>query len=395
MHGYIERFCFHSILYQLKRYPVLALLGPRQSGKSTLAKEVQNHIKKSVYLDLQDPNSLHRLEDPIALFNQYKDSLIILDEIQKAPGFFSILRSLIDKKRRNGRVLVLGSASPDLIKQSSESLAGRICYLEVSPFQRQEVLTLCDFQSYWTRGGYPLSLLAENNKDSFHWRKNYIQTFLERDIPQLGFGYLPSSQMNRLWKMLAHSHGQILNHSKLGQSLGVSSVSIKKYISILEQTFIVRQLQPYSVNLKKRLVKTPKIYIRDSGLLHALLGIENIEDLMNHPVCGSSFEGIVLENILFQFPDWEPSFLRTFNGAEADLLLSRGHKKLIFEVKLNSSPKASRGFFQLVKEIKPQETFLIAPVTEVFKVKGIVYSSLEDFIQKRLSKYMEPKAADN
>ena len=391
MHGYIERLCSHSVLYQLKRYPVVALLGPRQSGKSTLAKNIKDQIKKAVYLDLQDPGSLHRLEDPVALFEQYKDSLIILDEIQKAPEFFSVLRSLIDKNRQNGRVLVLGSASPDLIKQSSETLSGRICYLEVSPFQRQEISDLYSFSSYWLRGGYPLSLLAENNKDSFNWRKNYIRTFLERDIPQLGFGYLPSSQMNRLWKMLAHFHGQILNHSKLGQSLGVSSTSIKKYISLLEQTFIIRQLQPYSANLKKRLVKTPKVYIRDSGLLHALLDIEDTEDLISHPVCGASFEGIVMENIIFQFPDWEPFFLRTSNGAEVDLLLSKGQKKLIFEMKLNSTtPKASRGFFQLVEEIKPKEAFVIAPLKETFKVKGLVYTSLENFINNKLSKYMKP-----
>lgn len=381
MHGYIQRDCFQSILYQMKRYPVVALLGPRQSGKSTLAKEVQKKIKKSVYLDLQNPGSLHRLEDPIALFEHYEDSLIILDEIQKAPEFFSVLRSLIDKKRQNGRVLVLGSASPDLIKQSSETLSGRICYLEVTPFQKKEVASLYDFSTYWTRGGYPLSLLAENDKDSFDWRKNYIQTFLERDIPQMGFGHLPSSQMNRLWKMLAHSHGQTLNQSKLGQSLGISSVSIRKYISLLEHTFIIRQLQPYSANVKKRLIKTPKVYIRDSGLLHALLNIENKDDLMYHPVCGASFEGVIIESIIFQFPNWDPFFLRTSNGAEVDLLLVKGQKKLFFEMKLNSSPKASKGFFQLAEKIKPQGTFVIAPVKETFKVKGVTYSSLEQFIK--------------
>ena len=223
--------------------------------------------------------------------------------------------------------------------------------------------------------------------------KKLYQDFLERDIPQLGFGYLPSSQMGRLWKMLAHSHGQVLNQSKLGHSLGVSSVSIRKYISLLEQTFIIRQLQPYSANLKKRLVKTPKVYIRDSGLLHALLDIEDIEDLMSHPVCGASFEGLIIENIIFQYPNWEPFFLRTSNGAEVDLLLSKGQKKLLFEIKLSSTPKASKGFFQLVEELKPQESFVIARVQEVFEVKGLVYSSLEEFINKRISKYIEPQPA--
>ncbi len=383
MHGYIDRICLRSILYQLKRYPVVALLGPRQSGKSTLAKKTQNQIKKSFYLDLQDPVSLHRLEDPIALFEQYKDHLIILDEIQKSPEIFSVLRSLIDKKRQNGRVLALGSASPALIKQSSETLAGRICYIEVTPFQKKEVEGLYDFSSYWLRGGYPLSLLSQNDEDSLDWRKNYIQTFLERDIPQLKTLSLSSPQMSRLWKMLAHSHGQTLNQSQLGQSLGVSSASIKKYISILEQIFIVRQLQPYSSNLKKRLVKAPKAYIRDSGLLHALLNIENKEELLSHPVCGASFEGVVIENIIFQMAKWEPFFVRTSNGAEADLLLSKGQKKLLFEVKLSSSPKASRGFFQLISDIKPQKAFVIAPVKETFKIKGIIYTSMEKFIANK------------
>lgn len=389
MHSYIYRTCFKSILYQIKRYPVVALLGPRQSGKSTLAKEVQKQVKKAIYFDLQEPRSLHRLEDPIALFEQYEGHLIILDEIQKKPEFFSILRSLIDKKRQPGRVLILGSASPDLIKQSSETLAGRICYIEITPFQRKEVNNLYDFQNYWLRGGYPLSLLAENNRDSFDWRINYIRTFLERDIPQLGFGYIGASQMQRLWKMLAHSHGQVLNQSKLAQSLGVSSVSIKKYLSLLEHTFIIRQLDPYSFNLKKRLIKSPKVYIRDSGLLHALLEIEDIEDLMSHPVCGSSFESLVIENIIFQFQNWKAFFLRTSNATEVDLLLNKGQKKLLFEIKLSSSPKASRGFYQLVEEIKPQEAFIIAPVKETFKVKGITYSSLELFINDKISKYIE------
>jgi len=380
MHGYIPRDCFQSILYQLKRYPVVALLGSRQVGKSTIAKKIQKHIKKSFYLDLQDPRHLLRLDDPFSLFEDHKNSLIILDEIQRVPEFFSVLRSLIDQKRKNGRVLVLGSANRDLIKQSSESLAGRICYLEVSPFQRKEIKKICDFSKYWLRGAYPLSLLAKNKRDSLEWRQNYIKTFLERDLPQLGFGYLPSSQMNRLWKMLAYSHGQILNQSTLSQSLGVSAVSVKNYISILEQSFVIRTLQPYSANLKKRVIKSPKVYIRDSGLLHALLNIEDKENLMSHPICGASFEGTVIENIIFHFPQWEAFFLRTSNGAKIDLLLTKGQKKLLFEIKLNSAPKISKGFFQLKKEIKTKEAFVIAPVEKPFTMNGICYSSLDSFI---------------
>ena len=385
MHGYIERQTFHSILRQLKKYPVTALLGPRQSGKSTLAQRVQQHIKNSVYFDLQDSRSLQRLEDPIAVFEQYENHLIILDEIQKMPELFSLMRSLIDKKRKNGRVLILGSASRDLIQQSSESLAGRICYIEIHSFLRAEVGSLYDFHTHLTRGGLPLSLLAENDTDSFDWRKNYIQTFLERDIPLLGLNLFPPAQMSRLWKMLAHCHGQILNISKLSQSLGISFSSLKRHIFMLEQTFVIRLLEPYSMNLKKRIIKSPKVYIRDSGLLNALLDIEDTEELMSHPICGASYEGFVLENLLSLFPKWTPSFLQTSNGAEVDLVLSKGMKKMIFEMKLNSAPKVSKGFYQWMDIIQPEQAFVIAPVSPSFKVKKIVYTSLDDFVKQAQS----------
>ena len=379
MNGYIKRQVFPHLLYQLQKYPVVALLGPRQVGKSTLAKAVQNHLKNAVYFDLQDPRNQQRLEDPIALFERHKKHLVILDEIQKMPELFSFLRSIIDERRTNGRVLVLGSASRDLIKQSSETLAGRICYMEITGFQREEVKASYDFHSHWTRGGLPLSLLAGSDRDSFDWRKNYIQTFLERDIPLLGFGSLPPTQMNRLWRMLAHWHGQVLNVSKLSQSLGLSSPSVKKYIFLLEQTFIIRLLEPYHRNLKSRLIKSPKVYIRDSGLLHALLDIEGQEELMGHPVCGASFEGFVIENLLTRFPLWTPAFLRTSNGAEVDLILSKGQKAIFFEMKLNSAPKVSKGFHQLVSAIKPDRSFIVAPVSSPFKVQNLVYVSLDDF----------------
>ncbi len=381
---YIKRFSFERILYQLKRYPVVALLGPRQVGKSTLAKAVLRKIKKAVYFDLQSPSDLQRMEDPVALFERHKNQLVIIDEIQKAPELFSILRSLIDKKRRNGRILVLGSASRDLIKQSSETLAGRICYMEIMGFQREEIKSIYNFNTHWTRGGLPLSLLAGSDEDSFDWRKNYIQTFLERDIPLLGFGSLPPTQMRRLWKMLAHYHGQILNISTLSQSLGLSTPSLKKHISQLEQTFIIRTLEPYHHNLKRRLIKSPKVYIRDSGLLHALLDIENIEALMGHPVCGTSFEGFVMENLLSHFPLWTPSFLKTSNGAEVDLVLSKGQKTIFFEMKLNSAPKVSKGFHLLVEAIKPDKTFVIAPVTSSFKIKKLTYTCLDEFLSLKI-----------
>ena len=385
MHVYIKRKQLKEILHKLKKYPVTALLGPRQTGKSTLAKQIQNHIQKTIYFDLQDPRSLRRMEDPIAIFEQYENSLIILDEIQKMPELFSVMRSLIDKKRKNGQVLILGSASRDLIQQSSETLAGRICYLEITPFQRSEVQSLYKFNSHLLKGGFPLSLMADNNQDSFDWRKNYIQTFLERDIPSLGMNSLPPYQMGRLWRMLAHHHGQVLNVSKLSQSMGFSSTTLKKYISFLAQTFVIRLLEPYHSNLKKRIVKTPKVYIRDSGLLHALLDIENMEDLMGHPVYGASFEGFIIENLVSQFPSWIPSFLRTSNGAEIDLILSKGKRNIFFEIKVNSAPKISKSLYQFIEIIKPCQSFVIAPVFPSYRIKDIFYISMDDFLNQKIT----------
>ena len=327
---------------------------------------------------------------PIAVFEQYENHLIILDEIQKLPEIFSVMRSLIDKNRKNGRVLILGSASRDLIQQSSETLAGRICYMEITPFQRDEVRSLYDFYSHLVRGGFPLSLMADSNSDSLDWRKNYIQSFLERDMALLGITSLPPSQMRRLWQMLAHNQGQVLNASKLGSSMGFSSNTLKKYISLLEQTCIIRLIEPYHSNLKKRIIKAPKIYIRDSGLLHALLDIEDKEDLMGHPVYGASFEGFIIENLLFQFPDWRPSFLKTSNGAEVDLILSKGRKNVFFEIKANSAPKISKGFYQLFEDLQPDKAFVIAPVSSSFKVKGVYCISLDDFLTQKISLIQPP-----
>ena len=386
MQGYIQRQALKRVLYQLNRYPVVALLGPRQSGKSTLAAQVVRHIAKTRYFDLQDPGTLLRFEDPVSVFESYQDHLLILDEIQRLPGLFSVMRSLIDRNRVNGRVLILGSASRDLIRQSAETLAGRICYIEITPFHRKEVHSLYDFDTHLTRGGFPLSLLSGTTSDSFDWRKNYIQTFLERDIPLLGGGALPPLQMNRLWRMLAHHHGQVLNLSGLSGALGVSVPTVKKYILFLEQTFVIRLLEPLRANLKSRLIKSPKVYIRDTGLLHNLLELETLEDIKNHPSYGYSYEGFVMENIITHFPKWNPSFLRTSGGAEVDLVLNRGQKKLFFEMKASSAPKVSKGFFQLVEALKPLKTYVIAPVKESFKVKNLLYISLDEWLSEEALK---------
>ncbi len=298
MHGYRERNIFNSIIKRLHSNPSVALLGARQVGKSTLAERIIGEFPHAIYLDLERPSDLNKLSNAEAFFQQYKDKMICLDEIQRAPELFAILRSVIDRNKNNAQFLLLGSASRDLIRQSSESLAGRISYLEITPFSRAESKEF-DINQLWLRGGYPRSLLNADDESSFQWREDYIRTFLERDIPQLGFN-VPANTLGRFWRMLAHSHGQTLNASKLADSMGVSAHTIRKYIDLLEQTFVVRALKPWSGNIKKRLIKSPKVYIRDSGLMHALLDIESMDQLFSHPVYGSSYEGFVIENILTQ-----------------------------------------------------------------------------------------------
>ena len=275
--------------------------------------------------------------------------------------------------------MILGSASRDLIKQSSESLAGRISYIEITPFTQSEV-SFATPDTHWLRGGYPRSLLAEKNKTSIQWREDYIRTFLERDIPQLGFR-IPANTLGRFWRMLSHSHGQVLNSSKLAGSMGVSSHTIRKYIDILEQTFIVRVLTPHTINTKKRLIKSPKVYIRDSGILHALLGIETMEDLFANPVYGSSFEGFIIENILTRLSRWQASYYRTSNGAEVDLILTKGTRTIAVEIKASTSPKVSKRFRSAIETISPDQTYIIAPVEDTYPIaENVLVMPLHIFI---------------
>ncbi len=361
----------------LGRSPAVAILGPRQCGKSTLA---QAFLKNSpaVYLDLQDRIDRNKLAEPELFFARHRHELICLDEIQLLPEFFAILRSEIDRDRRPGRFLVLGSASCDLIRQSSESLAGRIAYLDLRPFQLCEVGKIADWQTLWLRGGFPDSLLAQDDLDSFAWRQDFIQTFLQRDIPALGLA-IPMPIMERLWRMLAHYHGQTLNYSKLAGSMDLSVPTLKKYLAVLEQTYMIRLLPPGETNLKKRLIRSPKLYIRDSGILHALLEIEDGDYLLGHPVAGASWEGFALENIAAAMPRWRPSFIRTSNGAEIDLVMERGDRRIACEFKLSKAPKASRGFLELVANLQPEKAWIIAPVDEAYEYrKGIGISNLEN-----------------
>jgi predicted AAA+ superfamily ATPase len=369
---YVERHLGDEVLHSLASFPVTALLGPRQCGKSTLARHILHGRGDTVYLDLERPSDLRKIEDPEFFFSTVEDRLICIDEVQRKPELFQVIRVFVDADRRPGKFLILGSASQDLIRQSSETLAGRIHYLELSPLSYSELCgadgsLVGDLMPIWLRGGFPDSVLAKNEKISFQWREDFIRTFLERDIPQFGFS-IPAQTMQRFWTMLAHYHGQTLNASRLALSLGVSSPTIKKYLDILAQTFMVRLLPPFYANIKKRLVKAPKIYLRDSGILHALLHVEVGEDLLGHPVRGASWEGWCLEQIVMAMPGWQPSFYRTSSGEEIDLILERGGKRLAFELKASMAPKLSRGFSGTLEVLKPEHTWVVAPVRESYSI---------------------------
>jgi predicted AAA+ superfamily ATPase len=367
---YIHRQKEGDLLQALKYFPVAAVLGPRQCGKSTLAKYIVSKRKNTIYLDLQRPSDLRKLTDPELFFHTHRDKLICIDEVQIGPDIFPILRAEVDAERKPGRFLLLGSASQDLIRKSSESLAGRIHYIELTPFTFCELVAedpkyRSELLKIWRRGGFPESVLAPTDSISMIWREDFIRTYLERDIAQFGFSVAPQV-MRRFWSMLAHYHGQPLNLSRLGQALGVTHPTIKRYLDILEQTYMVRSLRPYNANLKKRLVKSPKVYIRDSGVLHALLEIESMDALLGHPVVGFSWEGMCIEQIIAAKPDWRASFYRTSSGEEIDLVLERGQKKLAFEFKASMSPKVSRGFKSTLEVIQPDHTWIVAPVEEPY-----------------------------
>ncbi|MCX6239108.1 MAG: ATP-binding protein, partial [Bacteroidia bacterium] len=340
MHKLIHRQLEPTVLQFLSVFPAVLVLGPRQSGKSTLVKMLTAMITPYVYVDLQNYEDLNRLSDPNLFFEANSDAVICLDEIQFVPYLFSVLRSAIDKQRRNGRFILLGSASQELIQKSSETLAGRIGLIEISPFHANEVSNepMYSLRRYWFRGGFPESYLSKSDSDSMLWLENFIRTYVERDISKLGI-QIPPLQLRRLLVMCAHNQGQLLNTSKLGEALGLTHPTIRRYIDLLEQTYILRTLQPYVANVKKRLVKSPKVYVRDSGILHRLLLIPDFNGLMGNPVFGASWEGLVIENIVGNMPDWTPYFYRTATGDEMDLVLLRGNKKIAVECKASTAPQ--------------------------------------------------------
>ncbi len=340
--------------------PAVALLGPRQCGKSTLAQHVAAGRDDVIFLDLESPADLARLEEAEFYLGEHSGKLVCIDEVQRRPDLFPVLRVLIDRERRPGRFLLLGSASPELLRQSSESLAGRIAYLELTPFLRQETRAWCPLRDFWNRGGFPESTLAGTDAHSTEWREQFIRTFLERDLPGLGFS-LPGTSMRRFWTMLGHYHGQTVNYSKLGQALDVSHTTIRRWLEALEQTYMVRLLHPFVANIKKRLVKSPKVYLRDSGLLHRLLDIETWDELMGHPCVGASWEGVVLETLVASLPRTRLSFYRTSSGEEIDFVLERKELRIGVECKLSAKPRLSRGLSGSMAACGVAEVLVVTP----------------------------------
>ena len=362
--GWIPRLQDPLLRRRLEQFPAVALLGPRQVGKTTLALQLAA-TTPSLYLDLEASADLARVSEPSLFLQRHADKLVILDEVQRLPGLFAELRGLIDAGRRqgqaNGRFLLLGSASVELIRQSSESLAGRIAFLELGGLHALE-LGADALDKLWIRGGFPGSTLAATDGDSAEWRRQFIRTYLERDIPQLG-PRLPAETLRRFWTMLAHGQGSLLNAAELGRSLGVDGKTVGRYLDLLVDLLLVRRLPPLLANVGKRLVRSPKVLVRDSGLVHTLLGLGDADAVLGHPVAGASWEGFVIETLLAVAPQGcQGWFYRTAAGAEIDLVLEWSlQRRWAIEVKRSLSPRLGKGFHQARADLQPERTFVVTP----------------------------------
>jgi len=371
------RFLQQQLAERLAQFPAVVLLGPRQAGKTTLALAEMARRGDALYLDLELPSAQRQLDDPEAFLLAQRHRLVILDEVQRLPELFAVLRGVIDIRRRDGEAagqfLLLGSASGVLLQQASESLAGRVAQLELTPFQAREVLSSgvadIDLNPLWVRGGFPLSWLAPDDAASLRWREAFITTCLERDIPALG-PRIPATTLRRLWTMLAHVQGGLLNQSQLAASLAVSGQTVARYIDILSDLMMVRRLPAWHGNVGKRLVRAPKVYVRDSGIVHALLGLETLESVLSHPVAGASWEGFVIEQLLAAAPQAEASCYRTSHGAEADLVLSWRHGETwVVEIKRSSAPTVSKGFHLAATDVGATRKLLVAPVATPYPIR--------------------------
>ncbi|MFZ3084115.1 ATP-binding protein [Rhodoferax ferrireducens] len=367
----LDRKAFGIVRQALSHQAAVALMGPRQVGKTTLALMV-GQAQGALYLDLEDIAERDKLSNAAAFLSAYEDRLVILDEIHRVPDLFLTLRGLIDQGRRKGlrtgRFLLLGSASLDLMRQSGESLAGRISYVDMTPLTVSEVPPEVT-EKLWVRGGFPDSFLASDEQQSLSWRKDLLRTYLERDVPMFG-SRVPAETLRRFWTMLAHNQGTLINASRLAAGLEVSSQTVSRYTDLLVDLLLVRRLQPYHVNVGKRLVKSPKVYIRDTGLLHALLNIADRDSLLGHPVVGASWEGFVIENLINAAPVLSvPGFYRTSGGAEIDLVLELpGGERWAIEVKRSRAAKPGRGFYEACEDIKPAKRFVVHAGSERFPI---------------------------
>jgi len=374
----ICRLLERDLLKALSAMPVVALLGPRQVGKTTLALEIATEKvnKKIAYVDLELDSDLAKFNDTEAFLRRFEGQLLVIDEVQRKPDLFRTLRGLVDIRKRAGEkaghFLLLGSASRELLQRSSESLAGRIRYLELSPLSILETYDIgpenLNIEKLWLRGGLPDSYLANSDEASWDWRSDFISTYVERDIPLMG-PKVPATKMKRFWSMLAHFHGQQINFSELSKSLEVSHTTIRTYLDVLTDFYMVRQIQPWSGNTKKRLVKSPKIYLRDTGLLHRLLNIPGIDVLLGHPSIGASWEGFILENIITSLSTkWRYSYYRTTAQAEIDLVLEGPGEVWAIEIKRSTAPKITKGFHIASEDVKATKKFVIYPGKEDFKM---------------------------
>ena len=387
----IQRRLEAQIKEALKRSPSVALMGPRQVGKTTIALNI-TETTPAIYLDLENRIDLQKVQDIEAFHSENSDKLIILDEVQRLPEIFAPLRGIIDRERRKGnragQFLFLGSASIDLLQQSGESLAGRIAYMELHPVDALEYTkgNPDTLNTLWVRGGFPESLLSESEQNSLDWRQDFIKTYLERDIPQLG-PRIPAETLERFWTMLAHNQGTVLNAAHLARNLDVSGVTIGRYLDLMTDLLLVRRLKPWIANVGKRLIKSPKIYVRDSGITHALLNIPNYNNLLGHPVVGGSWEGFVIENIMAVAPSRvQPYYYGTPRGAEIDLVLEfPGGTKWAIEIKRNSAPSISKGFYAGCEDVKPDKRFVVYSGSDSFPMgEDITAISLPNLMQELL-----------